>query len=112
MQSMEADAGRYRLGHNCRTWTDAVDEYGIATDKYEQWAAYDREMAKMYVAWARFDEAVGEHERAAYNREQARKYREQAAYNSERAIEVLREETGAAYGGHCPFWAESESVWD
>ena len=112
VQNMEDDAGQYRFGHNCRNWTDAVDEYGIASDKYEQWAAYDHAMADMYWAWARYDNAIGQRDRAAYNREQGRKYRQQAAYNSDRATEIRRDEIRAASGFHFPFWAGSNTLWD
>jgi len=112
MQAMEGNAGKYRLGHNSRVWTNAVEEYGIKTNQYEQWAASDRAMAAMYDAWAQYDDSTGQSDRAAYNRKQAQKYRDQAAYNDRKASEILQHEAEAAYGGHCPFWAGSETVWD
>jgi hypothetical protein len=103
--SMEKEAGKYRIGHNCRTWASAVEDYGIATGKYTQWADYDIAMAKMYENWARYDDIVGEPERAKYNREQAKKYQDESTYNRKQGTEALEDEARRAYGSHAPFFA-------
>lgn len=105
MTAMEKAPPKYRTGHNCRVWVNALTEYGNDKDKFEGWAAYDHKMAETYEAWAKYDESTGNRNQANYNRERAKAFREEAEYNAEQAKDVGIREAEAAYGAHPPFIA-------